>query len=121
MTYEQSLENIRTLLSLVRPIDGRDLCFEYSTNFDFKILTKEIDVPDYVQSVVQHQTEVNLPFAEMFYNEFGEDILSYDDINGHWSINMTNGHLIKFGIKTQFSIEQVQKQFQELARMAKKS
>lgn len=120
MTYKQSLKNIRLLLSLVRPVDGHDLCFEFSTNFDFKILTKEIDIPDYVKNVIRHQTAKDLPFAEMFYNEKGEDLLSYDDINGHWLINMTTFRTEKFGIKVGFFVEKVQKQFQELARMSKK-
>lgn len=120
MTYEQSWENIYLLLSLVRPIDGGDLCFEFSTNFDFKILTKEIDIPDYVKSVIRHQTEVNLPFAQMFYNEHGEDILDYSDVNGDWLISMATCRILAFGSKEGFSIEKAQKQFQELARMAKK-
>lgn len=121
MTYEQSLENIRILLSLVRPIDGRDLCFEYSTNFNFKILTKEIDIPDYVKNIIRQQTVTDLPFAQMYYEENGEDVLSYKDINGHWVVNMTTLRLEQFGSKAEFSIEKAQKQFQALARMAKKS
>lgn len=121
MTYEQSLENIRILLSLVRPIDGRRICFEFSTNFNFKILTKEIDIPDYVQSVIRHKSAVDLPFAQMYYEETGEDVLSYGDINGHWVINMATLRLQKFGSKEGFSIEKAQKQFLELTRIAKKS
>lgn len=120
MTYEQSWENIHKLLSLVRPIDGAVLAFEFSTNTDFKLLIREIDIPDYVQSVIRYQTSRDLPFAEMYYKS-GEDILAYDDINGHWSINMTTSRLVMFGSNEGYSLEKAQKQFQELARMTKKS
>lgn len=121
MTYEQSLENIRILLSLVRPIDGGKLYFEFSSNFDFKILNKEIDIPDYVKNVIRHQTAESLPFAQMYYEANGEDVLSYKDTNGRWVINMRTMRLEQFGSKAEFSLEKAQKQFRELARMAKKS
>lgn len=120
MTYEQSWENIHRILSLVRPIDTRDLCFEFNSNSEFKILIKEIDIPDYVKSVIRYQTAEGLPFAEMYYDENGEDVLSYSDINGHWLINMTTYRLNEFGSREGYSFKKAQKQFQELARMAKK-
>lgn len=121
MTYEQSWENIHTLLSLVRPIDGCDVCFEFATNTEFKILIKEIDIPDYVKSVIRYQTAEGLPFAEMYYDEYGEDVLSYNDINGHWLINMTTYRIEQFGSREGYSFKKAQEQFQELTRLAKKS
>ena len=121
MTYEQSWQNIYKLLSLIRPIDDYSICFEFSTNFDFKILIKEVDDTDYIAEVARHKTIHNLPIASMYYNESGEDILHYSDSNGSWGINMSTLHLTKFGSKEGFSVENAQKQFQELARMAKKS
>lgn len=121
MTYEQSWKNIYNLLSLVRPIDGQHLSFEYISNFNFNILTEEGNDPEYIKNIIRHHIAEDLPFAQMYYNENGEDILSYTDMNGHWLINMTTYHLNKFGSKEGYSFEKAQKQFQELTRMAKKS
>lgn len=121
MTFEQSWQNISQLLSLVRPVDGLYLSFEFSAHNAFKILIKEIEIPDYVKSVIRYQTAKGLPFAEMFYDENGEDILSYDDVNGHWVINMTTHRINQFSSYESLSLEKAQKQFQELARMTKKS
>lgn len=121
MTYEQSWQNIYKLLSLVRAIDGHSICFEFSTNFEFKILISESDNQEYIDGVVRHQTKYNLPFAYMYYEDSGEDILRYSDCNGNWGINLTTLQLTIFGSTEGYSIEKVREQFRQLAGMAKKS
>lgn len=113
MTYEQSWQNIRKLLALIRPVDGSTLYFKFTGETAFELSYEEIDFAE--------QDDKNLPFATMYYNKNGEDVLTYDDTNAHWSFSMTTGRIVKFGIKTKFSLEAVQKQFQELSRMTKKS
>ncbi len=79
MTYEQSLQNIEKLKSLVLPINGQTVFFNFSSDTDFQVTFFDNRFDESLVEMCREYVSVDRPIGEIYENENGQETLYYAD------------------------------------------
>lgn len=95
MTYQQSLENIKTLMNLICAFDQNGIFFDFSNEIEFKILFfDEKTELGKIREIVALKLRSNIPIAYISLEENGHEHFEYYDQHVDYKFNLTTSKII---------------------------
>ena len=108
MEYSQSLANISSIKAHIRLFkDTSCIFFDFNNLKNFKVIF--VDNATDLQGLRAPKYEQDLPFATMYINKSGQEILIYEDVSLKLHYNLTFEHTTLSDIQTDFSKPQNRK------------
>lgn len=95
MTYQQSLENIKTLINFIRIYDKDSIFFDFSSESEFKIIFYDRETEfEKIRNLGAEKLANNLAAARIAIDENGHENFLYGDSNIDYECNLTTSEVI---------------------------
>lgn len=95
MTYQQSLENIKTLMNLIRIFDQDSIFFKFSNDSEFTILFYDEKTELHqIQNLSMKNQRENLPVATISLEKHEHEHFFYFDVNISYEFDLTASKVI---------------------------